>query len=70
MQMYILLLPAVNFASSVVRLYAHPVAVLGLTFSIIADCRSRKISGRAGYMYDAEVHEDEENLFSCYLIPQ
>jgi hypothetical protein len=21
-------------------------------------------------MYDAEVHEDEENLFSCYLIPQ
>jgi hypothetical protein len=68
--MYVLLLPAVNFVSSLVRLYAHTVAVLGLTFYRTADWQGHKISGKAGYMYDAEVHVDEENLFSCYLIPQ
>jgi hypothetical protein len=32
LQMYVLLLSAVNLVSSLVKLYACPVAVLGLTF--------------------------------------
>jgi hypothetical protein len=35
--MYVLLLSAVNLASSVIEVYVRPVAVLGLTFAIIAD---------------------------------
>jgi hypothetical protein len=52
--MYVLLLSAVNFISSLVKVYVRPVAVLGLTFSRIADLRSRRICGIAGYMYDAK----------------
>jgi hypothetical protein len=35
--MYVLLLSTVNLVSSVVKVYVHPVAVLGLTFARIAD---------------------------------
>jgi hypothetical protein len=35
--MYVLLLSAVNLVSSLVKVYVHPVADLGLTFARIAD---------------------------------
>jgi hypothetical protein len=35
--MYVLLLSAVNLASSLVKVYVSPVAGLGLTFARIAD---------------------------------
>jgi hypothetical protein len=54
LQMYVLLHSAVNLASSLVKVYVHLVAVLGLTLARIADSGSHRICGVGGYMYDAE----------------
>jgi hypothetical protein len=52
--LYEVLFFTVNLVSSLVKVYAYPVAVSGLTFDRVVDSGNHRLSGKSDYMYNAE----------------